>query len=90
MLEARSHSILETIHSNRGEYRAAVRDAEQYVAIARRWGRSSQLLSAALNNVGIEYQSVGRLGDAERAYLEGLDLARGFTAPAWLPSSTAT
>lgn len=74
-LEGRIHHQLGTIHSRLGHYRLAVAETERTLAVQRRHRHSPQLLIGTYNSMGIEYAAVGRLGEAERMYEEGLRVA---------------
>jgi len=80
-LEARVHFQLGTIHSRRGRFRLSVAETERALALERQYGQSRHQLAGTLNSMGIEYAAVGRLGEAERMYDEGLRLARSFGSP---------
>jgi CHAT domain-containing protein len=75
-LEARLHFQLGTIHSRQGHFRQSVPETERALALERRHGRSPHQLAGTFNSMGIEYASVGRLGEAEEMYRKGLRLAR--------------
>jgi len=75
-LEAQAHDQLGTVQSRRGHYREALGQSERAVALWRTGGYPAGRLADFLNNLGIEYDNVGRLSDAERAYREGRELAR--------------
>ncbi|HWP37630.1 MAG TPA: CHAT domain-containing tetratricopeptide repeat protein [Gemmatimonadales bacterium] len=80
-LEARLHFQLGTVHSRRGRFRLSVAETERALELERRHGRSRYQLAGVLNSMGIEYAAVGRLGEAERMYQEGMQLAQSFGAP---------
>jgi CHAT domain-containing protein/tetratricopeptide (TPR) repeat protein len=91
-LEARLHFQVGTIHSRRGRFRLSLAETETALALERRHGRSRWQRAGVLNSMGIEYAAVGRLSDAERAYQEGMQLARTFGVPwyaAYLASNLA-
>ena len=75
-LQARIHFQMGTIYSRRGLYRRSVAEAEQALALERRYGRSPHQLAGALNSMGVEYAAVGRLSEAAVAYEEGLSITR--------------
>lgn len=81
LLEARGHFMLGTIHSRRARYALSVAETEKALALYRRHGGSRYDLAGALNSMGIEYAAVGRLGEAENMYREGLEIARTFSRP---------
>jgi len=74
-LQARSHFQLGTIHSRLGHYRVAVAQTESTLALHRRHRHAPREVMGTLNSMGIEYAAVGRLGEAERMYQEGIHLA---------------
>jgi CHAT domain-containing protein/tetratricopeptide (TPR) repeat protein len=74
-LEARSHSLLGTVHSLSGRYRLAAAAAESALVLERELHNPSPALATQLNNLGVEYRHLGRLTDAERVLSEGLELA---------------
>lgn len=74
-LEARIRHQLGTIHSRLGHYRISVDETERTLALHRRFNHSAQRLMGTYNSMGIEYAAVGRLGEAEEMYQEGLRLA---------------
>ncbi len=80
-LEAMVHFMLGTINSRLGHFRESVGETEQALLLERRYGRSRHQLAGTLNSMGIEYASVGRLGEAEQMYREGLALSRTFATP---------
>lgn len=75
-LLARIHLQLGTVYSRRGLFPQAVAETERALALERRHGRVPQQLAGVLNSMGVEYAAVGRLTDADRAYEEGLQVAR--------------
>ncbi|MBA3564878.1 MAG: CHAT domain-containing protein [Gammaproteobacteria bacterium] len=80
-LEARAHFLLGTIHSRRGRYRQSVAETEKALELRRRYGSSPYEMAGTLNSMGIEYAAVGRLGEAENMYRDGLALANSFATP---------
>ncbi|HUO82255.1 MAG TPA: CHAT domain-containing tetratricopeptide repeat protein [Gammaproteobacteria bacterium] len=80
-LEARAHFMLGTVHSRRGRFRLSVAETEQALALRRRHGGSPYEMAGTLNSMGIEYAAVGRLGEAESMYQEGLTVAGSFSSP---------
>jgi CHAT domain-containing protein len=74
-LEAQAHDQLGTVQSRRGHYREALGESERAVGLWRSGGYPAGRLADLLNDLGVEYDNVGRLSDAERAYREGRDLA---------------
>lgn len=74
-LQARIHHQLGTIHSRLGHYRASVDETERTLALHRRHDHPRHLVMGTFNSMGIEYAAVGRLGEAEKMYQEGLGLA---------------
>ncbi|MGH8495578.1 MAG: CHAT domain-containing protein [Gammaproteobacteria bacterium] len=80
-LEARAHFLLGTIHSRRGRFRLSVAETEKALGLRRRYGGTPYEMAGVLNSMGIEYAAVGRLGEAENMYREGLELAGTFDSP---------
>lgn len=74
-LEAQAHDQLGTVQSRRGHYREALAQSERAVALWRAGGYPAGRLADLLNNLGIEYDNVGRLSDAEQTYRDGRALA---------------
>ncbi len=76
-----AHSLHGTVYSLSGRYRLAAAHAESALAAERTLTRSRQFLAVRLNNLGVEYRHLGRLTDAERVLLEGLEVARTLPSP---------
>ncbi len=80
-LEAEAHNQLGTVQSRRGHYRESLNESEHAVALWRQGHFPAGELSSFLNNLAIEYYNQGRLGEADRAYREGLALAESGHSP---------
>jgi CHAT domain-containing protein len=80
-LEARSLSVVGTVHSLSGRYRLAAAETERALAVRRELKGSKRALATQLSNLGIEYRHLGRFSDAQRVFQEAVGHLAGSPSP---------
>ena len=80
-LEASSFSAMGRIHSLSGQYRAALTNNLQAIALERSYGASPREIAKELNELGIDYRHLGRFTDAVAVYDSSLRIARRLGNP---------